>query len=122
MAGKCIVVDDSQTIRMLLVKIMENFGFSVIEAESGEEALDLCRRENPDVIISDWRLPIMDGIDVLYKIRADRRIPQPKFIFCATVSDIEDMQMALDGGADDFIMRPFDEEIISSKLAILGLL
>ena len=122
MAGKCIVVDDSQTIRMLLVKIMENFGFSVIEAESGEEALELCRRENPDLIISDWRLPLMDGIDVLYKIRGDRRLSQPKFMFCATMSDIDNIRMALDGGADDFIMRPFDEEIIGSKLAILGLL
>ncbi len=122
MAGKCIVVDDSQTIRMLLVKIMENFGFNVIEAESGEEALELCRRENPNLIISDWRLPLMDGIDVLYKIRGDRRLSQPKFMFCATMSDIDNIRMALDGGADDFIMRPFDEEIIGSKLAILGLL
>ncbi len=122
MAGKCIIVDDSQTIRMLLTKIMENFGFNVIGAESGEEALELCRRENPELIISDWRLPLMDGIDVLYKIRGDRRMAQPKFIFCATMSDIDNIRMALDGGADDFIMRPFDEEIIGSKLAILGLL
>lgn len=74
------------------------------------------------MIITDWALPVMDGIDVLYKIREDNKIKQPKFIFCSSVTDKDKIKQALDGGADDFIMRPFDEDIIGSKLAILGLL
>lgn len=120
--AKCIIADDSKIIRMLLTKIMENFGFQVWEAEDGEEIIELCAAENPDLIVCDWSLPIMDGIDVLYKIRADNRIRQPKFIFCAVAGDVTNIQLALDGGADDFIMRPFDEEIIGSKLVMLGLL
>lgn len=120
--AKCIVADDSRIIRMLLVKIMQNFAFEVIEAEDGEELLELCAQKTPDLIISDWTLPVIDGIDVLYKIRGDRKLPQPKFVFCSTMNDIDNIQMAMDGGADDYILRPFDEDIISSKLVILGLL
>ncbi len=122
MDKKCVIADVSPVIRMLLSKIIENFGYEVLEVEDGEELLEICSREQPDLIISDWALPLIDGIDVLYKIRGNRHLRQPKFIFCATVSDVENIRIALDGGADDFIMRPFDEEIIGSKLAILGML
>ena len=80
---RCIIADDSKIMRMLLSKIMENFGFEVNEAEDGEEVLEQCVSFRPDLIISDWRLPLIEGIDVLYKIRADRRLKQPKFIFCS---------------------------------------
>ncbi len=119
---KCVIADDSHIIRILLRKIMENFGFEVFEAEDGEEVLSLCVNENPELIISDWSLPMIDGIDVLYKIRDDKKIKQPKFIFCAAPTNLQDVQQALDGGADDFILRPFDEEIVGTKLTILGLL
>lgn len=119
---KCIIADDSKIIRMLLVKIMENFGFEVHEAEDGEEVLELVLEQEPELVICDWNLPVMDGIDVLYKLRSDKKITQPKFMFCSLVTDTSKMRQALDGGADDFVMRPFDEDIIASKLAILGLL
>ena len=119
---RCIIADDSKIMRMLLRKIMENFGFDVTEAEDGEEVLEHCVSDRPDLIISDWSLPLIDGIDVLYKIRGDRKVKQPHFLFCSYVTDVAIIRQALDGGADDFIMRPFDEDIIGSKLAILGLL
>lgn len=107
---------------MLLRRIMENFGFDVEEVEDGEELLELSLNSQPELIISDWSLPVMDGIDVLYKIRGTPRIRQPKFIFCSSYTDVNKAQEAVDGGADDYIYRPFDEEIIASKLIILGLL
>ncbi|MBR2033475.1 MAG: response regulator [Alphaproteobacteria bacterium] len=119
---KCLIADDSKIMRMLIRKIMENFGFDVYEAEDGEEVLEQCVDIHPDIIISDWALPLIDGIDVLYKIRADRKLQQPRFIFCSYITDAAVIRQAIDGGADDFIMRPFDEDIIGSKLAILGLL
>ena len=119
---KCLIADDSKIMRMLLRKIMENFGFDVAEAEDGEDVLEQCLTLRPELIISDWSLPLIDGIDVLYKIRADRKIKQPLFVFCSYITDAAVIRQALDGGADDFIMRPFDEDIIASKLAILGLL
>jgi two-component system chemotaxis response regulator CheY len=101
---------------------MENFGYAVTEAEDGEDLLEQCGRIMPDLIISDWNLPLIDGSDVLYKIRSDRKIKQPLFIFCSYIKDPNVITQALAGGADDFIMRPFDEDIIASKLRILKVL
>ena len=118
----CIVADDSKIMRMLLSKIMENFGYDVIEAEDGEDLMSLCIKNTPDLIICDWQLPLIDGVDILLKIRADRKIKQPVFIFCSYVKDVDVISQALKSGADDFIMRPFDEDIIASKLKIIKVL
>ena len=118
----CLIADDSKVIRMVLSKIMSNLGFSVIEAEDGEDAVELTQIKNPDLIIMDWHLPMLEGIDVLYKIRELDMIKPPKIIFCASGTDINRMIQAVEGGADDYIMKPFDEDIVASKLTILGLL
>lgn len=116
---RCLIADDSKTMRMLLIKIMENFGYTVEEAEDGEDLLEQCTADMPDLIISDWNLPLIDGIDVLYKIRSNQNIRQPIFLFCSYIKDTEIIRQALKGGADDFIMRPFDEDIIAQKLRII---
>lgn len=118
----CIVADDSKIMRMLLSKIMENFGYTVDEAEDGEDLLEQCAKNMPDLIISDWQLPLIDGIDVLYKIRSDKKVKQPVFMFCSYQKDRDIMEQAVAGGADDFIMRPFDEDIIASKLKMIRFL
>lgn len=118
----CIVADDSKIMRMLLSKIMENFGYTVDEAEDGEDLLEQCANHMPDLIISDWQLPLIDGIDVLYKIRSDKRAKQPVFMFCSYLKDTAIMEQAIAAGADDFIMRPFDEDIIAAKLKMIRFL
>ena len=118
----CIIADDSKIMRMLLTKIMENFGYIAQEAEDGEDLLEQCAKSAPDLIISDWTLPLIDGIDVLHKIRSDKKIKQPVFMFCSYIKDENVIRQAIDAGADDFIMRPFDEDIIASKLRIIKVL
>ena len=118
----CIIADDSKIMRMLLTKIMENFGYIAQEAEDGEDLLEQCAKDTPDLIISDWKLPLIDGLDVLYKIRSDKKIKQPVFMFCSYIKDEATIKQAIDAGADDFIMRPFDEDIIASKLRIIKVL
>lgn len=117
----CIIADDSKIMRMLLAKIVENLGYRVNEAENGDELLRLYMDINPDLIISDWELPLYDGIDILYKIRSDKKIKQPIFMFCSYTKDITIIEQALQAQADDFIMRPFDEDIIASKLKLAQL-
>ncbi len=117
----CVIADNSKIIRMLLVKIMENFGYDVVEAEDGEVLQRICDKEMPDIIICDWQLPIVDGTDILYKLRSDKKIKQPIFIFCSYIKNIDIMAQALSLGADDYIMRPFDEDIIASKLQIINI-
>ena len=119
---KCLVADDSQIIRMVLAKIFTNFGFEVFVAEDGDEVIEKCLAHEPDIVVMDWWLPVIDGIDVLYKIRNDKRIRQPRIIFCSSNSNPDKIAEALQGGADDYLMKPFDEEIIKNKLIILGLL
>ena len=120
--ANCVIADDSKVIRMLLSKIMSNFGYNVFEAENGEDLLYQCEKNMPNLIISDWTLPLIDGIDVLLKIRSDKKIRQPIFIFCSYINDVNIISQALNAGADDFIMRPFDEDIIASKLKIIKVL
>ena len=120
--ASCIIADSSKIIRMLLSKIMTNFGYDVTVAENGEDLLLQCARNIPNLIICDWNMPLVDGIDVLLKIRSDKRIKQPFFIFCSHITDTNIISQALNAGADDFIMRPFDEDIIASKLKILKIL
>ena len=120
--ASCIIADDSKIMRMLLSKIMENFGYEVFEAEDGEDLVTLCAKDMPDLIICDWQLPLIDGVDVLLKIRSDKKVKQPVFIFCSYIKDVEVISQAIKAGADDFIMRPFDEDIIASKLRIIKVL
>ena len=119
---KSIVADDSKTIRMLLVKILQNFGYEVSEAEDGEEVVELSQMKDFDLIIMDYRLPVMDGIDAMYKIRNSHLEKQPKIIFCSALQEEDKINEALSSGADDYIIKPFDEEILACKMKILGLL
>ena len=120
--ASCLIADDSKVIRLLLAKIMVNLGFSVIEAEDGEDVIEQTQLQEPDFIIMDWNLPLMDGIDVLYKIKSLKLRVRPKVIFCSSSADLTRIEQAINGGADDYIIKPFDEDIISAKLTILGLL
>ena len=118
----CLIVDDSKVIRMVARKILEELEFETGEAADGKLALEGCQRKMPDVILLDWNMPVMDGIDFL---RALRTLPgggEPKVIFCTTENDIEHIQEAIDAGANEYIMKPFDSEIIQAKFALVGLL
>lgn len=74
---------------MLFAKIMGNLGFDVTEAEDGEEVVEQCQLNEFDLVIMDYRLPVLDGIDAMYKIRNSRLEKQPKIIFCSSLLDIE---------------------------------
>lgn len=117
----CLIVDDSPIIRDLLSKIFKGLFFEVSVARDGEEALEVFSAKPAELIILDYNLPIVDGIDVLYTIRNMKKIEQPKIIFCTNITDVIKIDAAIKAGVDDYIIKPFDEEIIASKLKILGL-
>lgn len=123
---KCIVADDSRVVRGVIVKILSNLGFEVLEAETGEEVLDLyTKNKDIDLLIMDYRLPVLEGIEVLYKIREAPKEEGRKRAFIILSSSIileQNIRDALEYGADDYLMKPFDEDILSSKLEILGLI
>jgi two-component system, chemotaxis family, chemotaxis protein CheY len=117
----CLVVDDSSVIRKVARQILEGLGFQIAEAENGEEALQACRRSLPDAILLDWNMPKMDGYDFL---RLLRRLPGgdgPKVVFCTTENDVAHIARALHAGANEYIMKPFDKEIVEAKFQEVGL-
>ena len=118
----CLVVDDSPVIRKVSRRILEDLGFEVAEAANGVAAMAWCDAMMPDVILLDWRMPEMDGLEVLRRLRASRAGDVPQVIFCSGETEIERIREALDAGADEYIMKPFDGAIVAGKLQSLGLL
>ena len=117
----CLVVDDSRVIRKVSRRILEDLGFEVAEASDGLEALAWCSAVMPDAILLDWRMPLMDGMEFLHRLRAEPGGATPKVIFCTVENEIERIREALDAGADEYIMKPFDGGIVAGKLCYLGL-
>jgi len=118
----CLVVDDSSVIRKVARRILEDFDFSVAEAEDGGVALDACRRSMPDMILLDWHLPVMDGLEFLEALRKLENGRQPKVVFCASEADVAQIARALRAGADEYILKPFDRSTVEAKLHEVGML
>ena len=117
----CLVVDDSRVIRKVSRRILEDLGFEVAEAADGVQAMAWCGAVLPDVILLDWRMPVMDGLEFLKKLRSQPGGSEPKVVFCSVENDLDAIREALDAGADEYIMKPFDGGIIAGKLSYLGL-
>jgi len=116
----CLVVDDSRVIRKVARRILEDLGFEVAEAADGVEAMAWCQAMMPDVVLLDWRMPSMDGLDFVRQLRRQPGGEAPKVLFCSVENEIAQIRQALDAGADEYVMKPFDGEIVASKLAYLG--
>ena len=118
----CLVVDDSRVIRTVARRILQEFEFTVSEAEDGRRALEACRAAMPDAILLDWNMPVMTGIEFLRALRETPGGDLPKVLFCTTETDLAHIEEALAAGADEYIMKPFDRDILESKLMQVGLL
>jgi two-component system chemotaxis response regulator CheY len=116
----CLVVDDSKVIRKVARHILETLNFSVEEAEDGREALTRCEENLPDVVLLDWNMPVMSGMEFLRAIRQQALPVQPKVVFCTTENDTAHIKAAIEAGADEYVMKPFDRETLESKLQIVG--
>ena len=118
----CLIVDDSKVVRMVARKILEELKFETTEAEDGQIALDACRAELPDAVLLDWNMPVMSGIEFLRELRKLPEGDRPLVVFCTTENDMAHIQEALAAGANEYIMKPFDSEIIETKFSQIGLL
>ena len=118
----CLVVDDSRVQRSFTRAIVENLAFTCREAPDGETALAACAFVMPDALLLDWDLPGMSWAECLRAVRALPRGGQPKIILCSINNDIEQIMIALEQGADEYLMKPFDQDIVRSKFEQIGLL
>ena len=118
----CLIVDDSKVIRMVARKILNELHFDTAEAVDGKEALDACTNSMPDAILLDWNMPVMNGLEFLRALREMDGGTLPVVVFCTTENDVGHIREAIAAGADEYIMKPFDSEIIATKFAQVGLL
>ena len=116
----CLIVDDSRVIRKVSRHIVEGLGLEVSEAADGSEALSKCEEAMPDVILLDWNMPVMDGIEFLTTLRSRPQGGKPKVVFCTTENDVAHIRQAIDAGADEYVMKPFDHDTLQIKLQLVG--
>jgi len=117
----CLVVDDSSVIRKVARRILEGLNFHIVEAEDGEKALEACKRSLPEAILLDWNMPVMNGLEFLRRLRAEPGGDAPVVVFCTVENDLDHINEALDSGANEYIMKPFDGDIIAAKFVEAGL-
>lgn len=117
---KVLVVDDSQAIRKIEEKYLQELGFTVLEAINGEEALEILKK-NPDIelILLDWYMPVMTGYEFLLKLRENSQWDHIKVIMVTTENQQENIIKALMAGANEYLMKPFDKEMLESKIKYL---
>ena len=121
MPQTCLVVDDSKVIRKVARHMLETMGFSIDEAGDGREALDKCRVAPPKVVLLDWNMPVMNGLEFLRALDEEGIEPRPKVVFCTTENGAAHIRAAIEAGADEYIMKPFDRDTLASKFSLVGL-
>ena len=121
MSPLCLIVDDSRVIRRMAADILKGLGLRTAEAEHGGKAVEFCRTTVPQMVLLDWNMPEMDGITCLRALRAMNLDPRPLVVMCTTENSVSKIREALEAGADEYIMKPYDREVLLDKLAQVGL-
>jgi two-component system chemotaxis response regulator CheY len=119
---RALVVDDSRSMRTIIIKQLKELGFEVYEAENGHEAMSrLHEVKNIQLVLLDWNMPEMDGLEVLSLIRAEPAYKEVRVMMVTTESEMSRVATALEAGASEYLMKPFDREALLEKLILLGM-
>src|SRR2546426_11351901 len=120
---RALVVDDSRVSRRILSRILGNLGFEVVEADNGLEGLARLKEMDraAQVVMVDWNMPVMNGIDFVRTVRAEPTYAKLNIVVITTNNELQDVVVALEAGADEYIMKPFTQDIVPGKIALLGL-
>jgi two-component system, chemotaxis family, chemotaxis protein CheY len=116
----CLIVDDSRVVRKVSRPMIESLGYTVIEAENGQEALARCKADMPGLVMLDWDMPIMTGIEFVTQLRALNAAHRPKVVFCTSRSQTQDIFKGIDAGADEYVIKPFTQASLKAKLELIG--
>ena len=123
MPMKALIVDDSRAMRMILSKILKEIGFEITEAGHGREALTRARTltDAPDLFLVDWNMPEMNGLELVHALRADRFYDSSRIMMVTTETELGHVAQALQAGADEYMMKPFNKDAVVDKLKLLGM-
>jgi len=122
--GTALVIDDSRAIRMILGRILNGFGYEVCSAANGRQALAMIGAQSLDlsVILVDWNMPEMNGLEFVKAIRSDSRLGEVPLVMVMTETESDQIHLALEAGADEYVLKPFTDDVIADKLRLLGVL
>lgn len=115
-----LVIDDSRAMRMILGRMLRDLGFTVAEAVNGRDGLDELTAETPQLVLVDWNMPVMSGIEFLVAMRRPPYSSTAKVLMVTTESEVAQVIRALGSGADEYLMKPFSKEAVLDKLHLLG--
>lgn len=120
---RALVIDDSRTTRAIIRKTLTEVGIEVVEAGDGREGLERLR-QTPDVelVLVDWNMPVMNGLDFIKAVRADRAYDPVRVMMVTTETEQEQLARALEAGANEYLMKPFTKEILVAKLSLLNVI
>ena len=118
---RALVVDDARAVRLIIGKILRELGLDVIDAGDGQEALEQLRR-HPDVelVLVDWNMPVMNGLDFVKAVRARPELSGVRVVMVTTEVEMSQLSLALSSGADEYVMKPFTADVLRDKLSVLG--
>jgi two-component system chemotaxis response regulator CheY len=121
--AKALVVDDSRVVRMILAKILRELGYEVKEAANGREALEVLETEKTAVklVLADWNMPEINGLELLKRLRQNPELGTLAVVMVTTETEIDQMVVALEAGANEYVMKPFTKDILMEKLELLGI-
>jgi two-component system, chemotaxis family, chemotaxis protein CheY len=120
---RVMVIDDSRTVRLVVTSILRELGIEAVEARNGREALQRLHDEhNITLLLVDWNMPEMNGIDFIRAVRADEAYRGVRILMMTSESRVEQVMEALSAGADEYLMKPFNRDMLAAKLGLLDLL
>jgi two-component system, chemotaxis family, chemotaxis protein CheY len=120
---RALVIDDSRTVRAILRAILTEIGLTVVEAANGREGLDRLRdAEDVGVVLVDWNMPEMNGLEFIRAVRAQRAYDPVRILMVTTETEQEQVIRALEAGANEYVMKPFTRDILVAKLSLLDVL
>ena len=119
---RALIVDDSSAMRAILGMTLKRQGFEILQAKDGMDALALLAKAEPvDVILIDWNMPVMNGLQLLERIRQQPQFDRTQILMVTTETGMGQMSEALAAGANEYIMKPFTADMVSDKLRLVGL-
>ena len=119
---RALIIDDSRAMRSILVGILDEAGFDTVPVADAEEALALLDLDRDfERALVDWNLPAMSGLELVVALRKIPNLEDLRLMMVTTETELDRVREALDSGADEYIMKPFDKEMLLEKLTLLGI-
>jgi two-component system chemotaxis response regulator CheY len=117
-----LLVDDSKVVRTVTASILKDLSINSEEAENGKIALEMVMKKTYDFIVLDWNMPVMTGPEFMDAAKEILQKTNTKVIFCTTETELDKISVAISKGAAEYIMKPYNKEIVKGKLEMLGLI